>query len=45
METDRGTEVIPNPLEIMPSEAEIVLIGTADAEERFLELYGPGKSA
>jgi Trk K+ transport system NAD-binding subunit len=40
MQTERGMEVIPNPFETMPSDAEIVLIGTADAEERFLELYG-----
>ncbi len=45
METERGTEVIPNPFETMPADAEIVLIGTVDAEERFLERYGAGKSS
>jgi Trk K+ transport system NAD-binding subunit len=45
METESGTEVVPNPMETMPADAEILLIGTADSEERFLELYGPGKSA
>ncbi|MBD3256798.1 potassium channel protein [candidate division GN15 bacterium] len=43
METKRGTEVIPDPNETMAANAEIVLIGTADAEERFLELYRAGK--
>ena len=38
--TERGTEVIPNPSETLPSDADIVLIGTVEAEERFLHLYG-----
>ncbi|HEY5658381.1 MAG TPA: NAD-binding protein [Myxococcota bacterium] len=42
--TERGMEIVPSPSEILPAEADIVLIGTVDAEERFLELYGQGGS-
>ena len=42
--TERGMEVVPNPSETLPSDADIVLIGTAEAEERFLELYGKGEA-
>ncbi len=38
--TDRGIEVVPNPSAALPADADIVLIGTAEAEERFLEIYG-----
>lgn len=41
----RGTEVVPDPSEVLPADAEIVLIGTAEAEKRFLELYGRGRAA
>ena len=40
LRTERGTEVVPNPSATFPAEADIVLIGTALAEERFLEIYG-----
>lgn len=40
IQTEKGTEVIPDPSKALPPEAEIVLIGTGEAEERFLELYG-----
>ncbi|MBD3299171.1 MAG: potassium channel protein [candidate division Zixibacteria bacterium] len=40
--TERGTEVIPDPFTRLPAEADIVLIGGAEAEERFLELYAEG---
>ena len=40
LRTERGTEVVPNSLVTFPAEADIVLIGTALAEERFLEIYG-----
>ena len=40
IQTERGMEVIPDPFETLPSDADIVLIGTAKAEGRFLELYG-----
>ena len=33
-------EVVSNPSEALPADAEIVLIGAADAEERFLEVFG-----
>ena len=41
IQTKRGMEVVPNLSEALPTDADIVLIGTAEAEERFLELYGP----
>jgi Trk K+ transport system NAD-binding subunit len=37
--TEGGIKVVPDPLAILPPDAEIVLIGTAEAESRFLELY------
>jgi len=40
--TDRGMEVVPGPEESLPAEADILLIGTLDAEERFLALFGGG---
>ncbi len=41
--TERGMEVVPNPLETLPADAQILLIGTDEAEQRFLELYGNGE--
>ena len=41
--TERGVEVVPDPTETLPADADLVLIGTAEAEERFLELYGKGR--
>ena len=38
--TERGMEVVPNPTETLSPDADIVLIGTAEAEEHFLKLYG-----
>jgi Trk K+ transport system NAD-binding subunit len=38
--TERGMEVVPNPAEVLPADADIVLIGTVEAEDRFLDLYG-----
>ena len=38
--TGAGIEVVPDPLAILPADAEIILIGTAESEDRFLELYG-----
>lgn len=38
--TARGMEVIPNPTANLPHEGNIVLIGTAAAEQEFLRLYG-----
>ncbi len=43
--TDRGMEVVPSPSHTLSAGAEIVLIGTAEAEERFLQLYGDGGAA
>ena len=37
--TERGMEVVPNPSATLPQQADIVLIGTVEAEERFLKLY------
>ena len=41
--TDQGTKVVPNPSAILPTGAKILLIGSAEAEEHFLELYGKGR--
>jgi Trk K+ transport system NAD-binding subunit len=43
--TERGMEVVPNPAEVLPAEADIVLIGTVEAEDRFLDLYGKSNAA
>ena len=45
IQTERGTEVIPSPSEPLPAGADIVLIGTVEAEERFLELHGQSGAA
>ncbi|NNE07000.1 MAG: potassium channel protein [Gemmatimonadetes bacterium] len=37
--TDAGMQVVPDPSVILAEDAEIVLIGTAESEERFLGLY------
>jgi voltage-gated potassium channel len=36
--TEDGIETVPDPFTTLPADAEIVLIGTAEAEDRFLEL-------
>lgn len=38
-------EVVPNPDATLPADADIVLIGIAEAEERFLEIYGKSGAA
>jgi Trk K+ transport system NAD-binding subunit len=43
--TERSMEVIPSPSQTLPADADIVLIGTAEAEESFLELYMKGEVA
>ncbi len=43
--TERGMEVVPNPGDTLPTQGRIVLIGTAEAEERFLEIYGKSPTA
>ncbi len=42
--TERGFEVVPSASVILPADADIVLIGTAEAEESFLETYGKSGS-
>ncbi len=42
IQTDAGMQVVPDPSVILAADAEIVLIGTAESEERFLSLYGRG---
>ena len=42
--TERGVEAVPDPTENLPPDADMVLIGTAEAEERYLGLYGKGGS-
>jgi Trk K+ transport system NAD-binding subunit len=37
--TEDGIKAVPDPLATLPPDAEIVLIGTAESESRFLELY------
>ena len=37
--TAQGMEVVPGPTAQFPDSADILMIGTADAEERFLELW------
>ena len=39
--TEDGIKVVPDPFTTLPADAEIVLIGTAEAEDRFLELCRP----
>ena len=38
--SERGMEVIPNPTAELPGSGDIVLIGTVEAEQAFLALYG-----
>ncbi len=38
--TEGGMQVVPDPSATLPADAGIVLIGTDEAEEQFLELYG-----
>jgi len=40
--TAQGMQIAPNPSQTLPADADIVMIGTADAEERFLELHKTG---
>jgi Trk K+ transport system NAD-binding subunit len=40
IQTERGMEIVPDPLKTLPSDADMLLIGSAEAEGRFLELYG-----
>lgn len=40
--TSRSMEVVPSPSASLPAGADIVLIGTTEAEQRFLELYASG---
>ncbi len=41
--TERGFEVVPSPSTQLPAGGDVVLIGTAEAEECFLEKYGKSK--
>ena len=38
--TEDGIEVVPSPSTTLPAGSEIVLIGTVEAEKRFLKAYG-----
>ena len=40
LRTERGMEVVPNPSAALAAGSDIVLIGTAEAEDNFLETYG-----
>jgi Trk K+ transport system NAD-binding subunit len=37
--TEKGMEMVPGPAAQLPGDGDILLIGTAEAEERFLELW------
>ncbi len=37
--TDAGFRVVPGPGEVLPEGAELLLVGSIEAEERFLELF------
>ena len=39
VQTESGTQVAPNPSETLTADADIVLIGTVEAEEHFLRIY------
>jgi Trk K+ transport system NAD-binding subunit len=41
--SERGMEVVPSPGATLPADADVVLIGTVEAEARFLELYGKSR--
>ena len=43
--SEHGIEVVSNPSTILPAGAEIVLIGTALSQDRFLEIYVKGGTA
>lgn len=43
--TEQGFEVVPDAAAALPAVANIVLIGTAEAEESFLEIYGNSGAA
>ncbi len=38
--SNNGTQVIPGPDEVLPAGADILMIGTAEAEENFLAQWG-----
>jgi len=38
--TDRGMEIVPSPTETIPANADILLIGSIDAEDQFLSRFG-----
>ncbi len=40
LDIDHTVQVNPDPFQSLPAEAEIILIGSVDAEKRFLEVYG-----
>ena len=43
--TAGGMQVVPDPSATLPPDAEIVLIGTDESEQKFLELYGSDAEA
>jgi K+/H+ antiporter YhaU regulatory subunit KhtT len=40
--TAEGQRIVPGPEQMLPSDAELVLIGSIEAEEQFLEVFGGG---
>lgn len=45
LRTERGVQVVPDAFAKLPAGADIALIGTAEAEQRFLETYGGSGAA
>ncbi|RMH15210.1 MAG: potassium channel protein [Acidobacteria bacterium] len=43
--TEGGFEVVPGPDAVLDSGTDVILIGTAEAEDRFLEIYAKGERA
>jgi hypothetical protein len=40
MSTEGGRRIVPGPDEVMPAHAQLVLIGSLEAEKQFLEVFG-----
>ncbi len=45
IDTEDGSEIGPHPSAVLPKGGEIVLIGTAESEQSFLQTYGQGEAA
>lgn len=43
VQTDSGMQISPDPSTVLNRDSEMILIGTVQAEERFMKLYGEGR--